>query len=139
MESTDYILFFSAAIGGLLVALLPFFVALGIARLGTLPRRVTFSALCTLLTYGATVAAFVAQAPLLAASTHLAPTWSSLGHHTLANAVAYSAEYLGYATVFVPLALMVVWPLWLRKRWATVIAALGANNSFKPTPLCGAP
>ena len=52
MESTDYIPFFSAVIGGLLVALLPFFVALGIARLGTLPRRVTFSALCTLLTYG---------------------------------------------------------------------------------------
>jgi len=138
MESADYILFFAAVIGGLLVALLPLFVALGIARLGALPRRFTFSALCTLLTYGATVAAFVAQAPLLEASTHLAPTWSSLGHHTLANSVVYSAEYLGYATVMVPLALTVVWPLWLRKRWAAVLAASGANNSSKPTPLCGA-
>lgn len=137
MESADYILFLAAVIGGLLVALLPFFVALGIARHGSLPRRGTFSALCTLLTYGATVAAFVAQAPLLAASTHLAPTWSSLGHHALANAVAYSAEYLGYATVLVPLALTVVWPLWLRKRWSAVLAALGADDSLKPTPLGG--
>jgi hypothetical protein len=137
MESADYILFFAIVIGGLLVALLPFLVALGIASLGSLPRSFTFAALCALLTYGATVAAFVAQAPLLAASTHLAPTWASLGHHTLANAVAYSAEYLGYATVLVPAVLMFVWPLWLRKRWAAVLTALGANNSFKPKPLRG--
>jgi hypothetical protein len=137
MGSADYILFFAIVIGGLLVALLPFFVAFGIAHFGSLPRKFTFAALCALLTYGATVAAFVAQAPLLAASTHLAPTWASLGHHTLANAVAYSAEYLGYATVLVPAVLTVIWPLWLRKRWAAVLAGLGANNSFKPNPLRG--
>ena len=138
MESADYILFFAAVIGGLLVALLPLFVSLGIAHFGSLPRRFTFASLCAVLTYGSTVAAFVAQAPLLAASTHLAPTWASLGHHTLANAVAYSAEYLGYATVLVPVVLMVIWPLWLRKHWVRVLGALGANNSFKPTPLRGA-
>jgi hypothetical protein len=137
MESTHYILFFAAVIGGLFVALLPFFVALGVAHFGSLPRRLRFSALCALLTYGATVAALVAQAPLLAASTHLAPTWASLGHNTLANAVVYSAEYLGYATVLVPAVLMVVWPFWLRKHWAAVLTALGANNSFKPNPLRG--
>ena len=132
MAAADYILFFGIVLGGLFVAVLPLLVALVVARFNALPRRFLFALLCTLLTYGATVAAFVVQAPLLAASTHLAPTWASLGHHSLANAIGYSAEYLGYATTLVPLVIMVVLPLWLRARWRSLVVALGANNSFKP-------
>ena len=138
MAAADYILFLGIAGGGLLVALLPALVALIVARFSSLPRRYLFALLCAVLTYGMTVAALVVQAPLLAASTHLAPTWASLGHHSLANTVVYSAEWLGYATVLVPLALTVVCPLWLRSRWAALLVAAGANNSFKPTPLRGA-
>ena len=138
MAAADYILFLGIVGGGLLFALLPALVALMVARFSSLPRRYLFALICAVLTYGATVAALVVQAPLLAASTHLAPTWASLGHHSLANAVAYSAAWLGYATVLVPLVLTVVCPLWLRLRWAALLVAAGANNSFKPTPLRGA-
>ena len=137
MAAADYILFLGIVGGGLLVALLPALIALMVARFSSLPRRYLFALICAVLTYGATVAALVVQAPLLAASTHLAPTWASLGHHSLANAIAYSAEWLGYATVLVPLVLTVVCPLWLRLRWAALLVAAGANNSFKPNPLRG--
>jgi len=135
MAAADYILFLGIVGGGLFVALLPALVALILARFSSLPRRYLFALICTVLTYGLTVAALVVQAPLLAASTHLAPTWASLGHQSLANTVAYSAEWLGYVTALVPLVLTVICPLWLRSRWAALLVAAGANNSFKPNLL----
>ena len=135
MAAADYIVFLGILGGGLAIVLLPLFVAWLIARRANLPRKFAFSLLCTVLTYGVTVVVLIAQAPILAAATHLAPTWSALGHQTAANLVGYSAQFLGYATILVPLALLVFVPFWLKKRWAALLSVLGSNNSFKPKPL----
>jgi len=137
METANYVLFLGAVIGGLAVALLPFLVSGLIARKASLPRQLAFSAVSTIATYGLTVAALILQAPIVAASTYLAPSWSSLGHHGVANLVARSAEYLGYVTVVVPVVLTIALPLWLKKHWLSIVSALGANSSFKPKPLRG--
>jgi hypothetical protein len=132
----DYVLYWGILIGSLAAWLLPCLVAALIAKFYSLPSKFKFALTSAVLNYGITCLFILLQAPL-ALATNLAPEWAANGHATLANSIASVAEFVGYGVALLPVLLMFLVPIRLRRHWASLLVAVSANNSFKPKPLRG--
>ena len=125
-------------LGVLIIVALPAWASWFFAHHDRLPARRLFVFACTLLSFGILTLTGAVLLPLEMAAIWVAPELHTAGQPSLANAIFVASEY-GVTTVcFMAGALASFFvPYKLRKFWPGIAAALGANNSFKPSPLRG--
>lgn len=91
--------------------------------------------ICLLLSFGNITLVGGLLIPLQMVAIWVAPELHVSGSKTLANAIYVASEHgIPIACLVVGLVSCVVVPLKLRHKWAAVLSAISANNSFKPSP-----
>ncbi|MBJ7576257.1 hypothetical protein [Luteimonas sp. MC1828] len=118
---------------------LPVWVAWFLAHRAHLPARRLFVVTCTLLAFGFLTLAGAVLLPIEIAATWVAPELHTAGYPMVANMIFLASEH-GVPVICFAVGVFAsfVVPLRLRRIWPSVVSAIGANNSFKPTPLRGA-
>lgn len=119
----------------ILVIFLPAWIAWLVAWRSRMPikARRSFMFICLLLTFGTITLAGGLLIPLQMAAVWVAPELHSSGYKTFANAIYLTSEH-GVPIICLVTGLVASGfiPLKLRHKWAVVLSAISANNSFKP-------
>lgn len=119
-----------AALGMVVVLLLPAWIAWGIAWRSAMPRthRHSFAFTCLLLTYGVMTLATAALIPLEALKIFIAPDLHARGYMTLGTAIFRLAEH-GVPIVSIMTGILAAFliPFRLRRRWVAIRRADSAD------------
>jgi hypothetical protein len=113
---------------------LPAWVAWVLAQRANLPARRLYVVTCTLFAFGFLTLAGAVLLPIEIAATWVAPELHTAGYPMAANMIFVASEHGVPVICFaVGVVASFIVPLRLRRVWSSVAAAIGANNSFKPT------
>jgi hypothetical protein len=139
MDSASLAIIALMTIGVLIVVSFPVWVSWFVAHRSRLPARRLFVLVCTLFAFGCLTLTGAVLLPLEMTATWVAPELHTAGHRSLANAIFITSEHgVPVACFIVGFLASLVIPSKLRRFWPAIAAAIGANNSSRPTPLRGA-